>query len=260
MNTRVTLLALLAAVFPPALNAWEAAPAPRDTVARTTTALCRELTKETETIESLLLSVTDTATANAAAPRIAASQERVRMLLGHLEKAPTDPQTGQEIMQAMMTITHISQRYLPLITHLMAQNAYGSTELSTVLRQHEAGADADSALPHIMIFEDMCSLAGEVLYVLQKTTDTYTARIAAITIRQALHRQANLSTRQQALPPTTQETAPQLQQVHKRLRSLSDDLTNEIARLGNAAYYAAPDLQQLLAQYINALQAAHATH
>ncbi len=260
MNIRASFMVLLASAFAPALSAWEAPPVPRDTVAHTTTALCRELTKETEAIESILLTIIDNASANAAAPLIAARQERVRMLLGHLENAPTDPQTGQEIMQAMMTITHISQRYLPLITHLMAQNAYGSTELAAVLRRHEAGADTDTTLPHVMLCEDMCSLAGELLYVLHKTTDAYTARVAAVATRQAIHRQSDLNSRLQSLSPAAPETAPQLQQVYKRLRSQFDELSNEMSRLSNADYYADPDLQKLLAEYTKALQAAHATH
>ena len=75
MNIRASFMVLLAAAFAPALSAWEAPPVPRDTVAHTTTALCRELTKETDAIESILLTIIDNASANAAAPLIAARQE-----------------------------------------------------------------------------------------------------------------------------------------------------------------------------------------
>ncbi len=258
MRIRRTISLLLAIAVP--LEAWEAAPAPRDTVARTTTALCRELTASTKAIESLLLTVTDTTTAEAAAPQIRAQQERVRELLAHLEHAPADSQTGQEIMQAMMTITHISQRFLPLITYLQAQNAYGSAQLAAVLRDHEGAGDAETVFPHTMVYEDMCSLAGELLYILRKTTDAYTARAATLAIRRGLTRQQALAEKLQELQPPPPEAATQLQQVHRRLRELHAELAAEAARLSQATYYAEPELHDTLAEYATALQNAHATH
>lgn len=250
----------VAIATPLPLWAWDAAPAPRDTVAHTTTALCRELTIATEKIGSLLLTVTDTATADAAAPQIRAQQEKVRELLEHLEHAPGDPQTGQEIMHAMMTITHISQRYLPLISFLQAQNAYGSAPLAAVLQAHEGANNEEPALPHTMVYEDMCSRAGELLYILRKTTDAYTARAAVLAIRRCISRQQALTEQLQALPTLSPEAATQLQPVHKRLLCLQDELTAELARLELADYYAEPELRTTLQEYISAFQTPHEAH
>ncbi|MDO5470469.1 MAG: hypothetical protein Q4F38_04120 [Akkermansia sp.] len=256
----VATVMLILAGLPTPLAAWEAAPSPRNTAAHTTGAICRRLTDAAEQTEALLLGVTDKASADAAAPRLQAQFKEVSRLLGWLEEAPTDEQSGREISQTLMAITLIAQRYMPVIVGLQEQNAYGSTELMAVLDAQNAGetptaepAVAEAVLPHVLLYEDMALMAGNTLYELRKTTDVHTARATATALRQALRSQQQLLGRLRALPPPPPGTDRKLRAAREHLTRLRDEMADEATRLRKVAFYQDPDLAALLTEYMNAL-------
>ncbi len=221
--------------------------------------ICKQLIETTEGIETLLKRITDRETADAAAPQVLALQTQVRQLLIRLEDAPTDAATNRRIMQAMMTITHIAQRYLPTVTRLITEQAYGSEALLSALATLSSDAPYNEppapipvpAQEHSRLISSMCSILGDVLYELRKTTDSATARAATTILRRAIATQKQLSASLAALPaepPSGEEQ--QFCTANERLAVLRKELSEEAARLLHINCYDDPDLPTLMDQYI----------
>lgn len=254
----VTAALLMTASLP--LAAMDVAPAPTQ-VQPSTAEICKQLTAATESIEIALLKIVDRQSADAASHQLHTLQQQTAALLAELEEAPADPSTAHDIMQTMMDITLIAQRYMPIVSRLQSLNAYGSQELMQLLNQY--GSD-DPYLPSTpdlqqtetlsQLIDQKCDLMGDVLYELRKTTDRTSAKAAAALLRHALSSQQQLNIRINKLPqPPPPEATQHQQPVTERCQQLLDELHTETARLKKAGYYDDPDLPSLLRQYIKAV-------
>lgn len=253
MNIRsaITLLLLLTPL--PAM-ARDAVRMPQQTADPQMTEICRQLIAATEHIEELLLKAKDYESAQSAAPAMQNRLNQVRTLLQQLETAPADIATNRVITRTMMTITHITQRYIPIIARLQAENAYGSESLMTMLQilesddpysESEPLPAAPSAQPQ-EVSAALCRHLSDVLYELRKTTDSYSARNTAAVLRQWNPTQLRLFEQWKNLTAT--QTAQPLPEQDK-IESLKAELAIEIDRLRRAACYDDPDLAALLSAY-----------
>ncbi len=208
----------------------------------------------TEEIEELLLKVKDYESAQAAVPAMQSHQNRVRALLLKLEDAPTDISTNRIITRTMMTLMHITQRYMPVVLRLETENAYGSESLLAMLRvlgsddpygENEESPSVPAVQPH-EVYTALCRHLNEVLYELRKTTDSYSARNTAAVLRQWQPEHRRLCEQWNSLPPAV--LAEQIADQEK-LSSLKAELAAEIGRLRKATCFDDPDLPSLLSPY-----------
>lgn len=230
---------------------------------RQVTKICKQLTETTEAIETSLLKVKDRKSADDAAPHMRQLQHKARTLLQQLEEAPGDLMNNREITRTMVTITHIAQRYNPIITHLQAENAYGSEPLLAVLQVlgsddpygETADREQDTHTRREELDASIDRILSDVLYELRKTSDNYSARNAAAMLRPALIELIACTDELANLPPTSTDE-PHLASIenNEKRSALKNKVAEEITRLQQAAYYDDPDLPIMLEQYSNLLK------
>lgn len=219
--------------------------------------LCRRLLETTRAIESLLQSVSDAASADAAAPQLQSLLQQMRKLLAGLEQLPFDAETTQTITKYMTDLTYITQGYMPLVQELIAQNAYGSEQLMVQLLSHHSENDySDTAdnlgaddLPQ-SVHQRLHNTLSTSLYALCKAVDTATAKDAAETLRECIATYRELQQEAQLLAAQTPEAAPPAD-VAEQTDFLRRAHEQEQQRLEKEAYYQDPDLQRLLQEILS---------
>lgn len=253
MKIRSVITVLLLSALP--VTARDVVRMPQQQVADPQMAdICRQLITATEEIEELLLKIKDSESAQAAAPAMQKQLNHVRELLQRLEEAPTDIATNRVITRTMMTLTHITQRYIPEISRLQTVGAYGSESLLTVLQvlgsddpyaEDEPPPAPPSALPND-VYAALCRHLSDVLYELRKTTDSYSARNTAAVLRRWQHEQQQLCEQWKSIAA---DSSTQPMELRDKLTRLKAELAAEIDRLRRTACYDDPDLPALLSLY-----------
>lgn len=219
-----------------------------------------QLLEEAKSLDPLLHSVTDKASAEKAAIELQRRIDRMQTLLRFLEKAPVNPRTGQDISTKMSTLTRVTQGILPTIQRLIEVNAYGSDQLLDILRhylasrQDFAGANEPEEQPTGRLYEEMNDNLGDVLYLMRKAQDPASANASATALREHIAAQKRLQSLLNALTPApdgNQQLTPAA--ARERLATLREELRQEAERLHKADYYSSPDLKSRLQEYLDSL-------
>ncbi len=219
--------------------------------------LCRRLLETTRAIEPLLQSVTNTATADAAAPQLQNLLQEMRKLLAGLEQLPFDAETTQTITKYMTDLTHITQSYMPLVQELIAQNAYGSEQLMVQLLSHHSENDYSDAAGNLTaadlpqsLRQSQHDILSTSLYALCKAVDPSTAKDAAETLRECIATYRELKQEEQLLVAQATESIPPADAAEQTafLRRAHEQ---ELQRLEKQSYYQDPDLHMLLQEILS---------
>lgn len=217
--------------------------------------LCRQLMDNARSIDAILHSVTDKDSADKAAAPLAEDLKEMKALLAALEQLPFDAETTVIITARMMSLTHITQSYMPVLQQLKEKNAYGSDTLMAQLNSYnpedEGSLEQEQELsPYDALYRDIQEALSNAVYVLRKTNDASTAKEAALTVRDSLilHRcrAEELSVLQNVEPqnslyPVSADKLPQLKA----------EIISEYERLKEAFFYGDPDLPLLLEEYLH---------
>lgn len=219
--------------------------------------LCRKLLETTRAIEPLLQSVTDAASADAAAPQLQDLLQQMRKLLARLEQLPFDAETTQTITKYMSDLTYITQGYMPLVQELIGQKAYGSERLMVQLLSHHSENEYSGSADNLgaddspqSIHQRQHNTLSTSLYALCKAIDTATAKDAAETLRECIASYRELQQEEQLLiaqgavitpPADAAEQTNFLRRAHEQ----------ELQRLEKENYYRDPDLRILLQELLS---------
>ncbi len=256
MRVAALIISLLSLNMP--ISAWDGA-RPVATATNEAETLCGKLINNAKEIDSLLHSVKDTASADAAAPKLEQKLQEMRELLAGLETLPFDAETTNIITTQMTALTHIYQSYMPRIQELIDNNAYGSSTLMAHLRKHNADNDyyeedaEDITAPYAQIYEGMESALSNAVYSLRKATDVGTAKDAALIVGEALAEHRRLGEELATLRSLESQTEENRQQQDSIAR-LKDELAREQERLKEQQFYGDPDLPLLLPEYLNLIK------
>lgn len=256
MRVAVLIITLLSLNMPS--SAWDGV-RPAVSTANDAETLCSKLIANAKEIDSLLRSVKDTPSADAAAPKLEQKLQEMRELLAGLETLPFDAETTNIITTQMTALTHIYQSYMPLIQELMDNNAYGSSTLMTHLRKHNADNDyyeedaEDISAPYAQIYDGMESALSNAVYSLRKATDAGTAKDAALILGEAMAEHRRLEEELATLRSLESQTEENRQQQDSLIH-LKDALERELERLKAQQFYGDPDLPLLLPEYLNLIK------
>ena len=221
--------------------------------ANETAALCNNLIEEARRIESILRGVTDKASADDAAKKLAQCSIKMQAFLSELEKMPFDAETTLIITTQMTALTHITQRYMERVNELQQSGAYESTLLAEQLNKllaDEEYSNADEGEPLAPIYSEMERLLGDALYMLRKAQDTASAKDAASALRDILAQQTELHKE----VTQTADSASVDYTTHGSISYLVEELDKEFTRLKEADFYGDPDLASLLQRYIKSFK------
>lgn len=219
--------------------------------------LCRRLLETARAIEALLKSVTDSASANSAAPQLQTLLQQMRELLAGLEQLPFDAETTQTITKYMTDLTHVTQSYMPLVQQLITEQAYGSQALMAQLQSHHSendyahtSADPGAPPPQPSVTQRKISILHTSLYALCKAIDTPTAKDAAETLRECISSYQELLQEQQL--QLSQGITPDVSaQDAEQLSFIRSSHEQELQRLEKMLFYQDPDLRMLLKELLS---------
>ena len=245
MRITGTLLAVFMLSLPMEARDAAAVPPPLTSSAvQDTESLCNKLIAEARRIDDILRTITDTATADAAAAELAKCRESMQAYLSELEKLPFDAETTLIITTQMTALTHITQSYIPRVNELQQAGAFDSALLAEQLNKllaEEEYPDEAPGDPLAQAYEKIEQLQDDAFYVLRKTQDSATAKDAASALRDIIARHSEL---QHEIAQTAENTTPTC------APHVTEDLESEFTRLKGVGFYGDPDLEALLLRYI----------
>ncbi|MBR5212665.1 MAG: hypothetical protein IKV92_00195 [Akkermansia sp.] len=221
--------------------------------------LCKKLIDNAKTIDSLLHSVKDTASAEAAAPKLEQQLREMRTLLAGLETLPFDAETTNIITRQMSALTHIYQSYMPLIQELLEKNAYGSSALMEHLHKHNSDNDyyeeepAPDTAPYAQIYQSMETALSSAVYSLRKAADIATAKDAALIVSESLAEHRRLMDELVTLS-SLEEQSENDRRLQDSLINLRTELEREYERLKELQFFGEPDLPLLMPEYLNLIK------
>ena len=220
-------------------------------------ALCRKLLDNARSIDTILHSVIDKVSADQAAAPLAEELKEMKALLAALEQLPFDAETTVIITARMMSLTHITQSYMPVLQRLKEQNAYGSDLLMAQLNNYnpdeeETLVTEQELSPYDALFRDIREALSNSVYILRKTYDASSAKEAALTVRDSLilHR---ARTEELAVLQNVEPQQSPLPATADKLPHLKQEIQSEYERLKESFFYGDPDLPHLLEEYLNLL-------
>ena len=261
---KVTALISLFAVVGTVVQAYDGEPLvtqQSSSVQDNASKLCSELVEKARAIDTLLHTVKDKESADAAAIELHQYLVDMQSLLADLEQLPFDADTTTVITVQMTALTHITQAYMPLIHELQQKGAYGSDALLIQLHKHNEDngyAEPTDIAPVLTPLEqlqhDLAENISNALYAVRKAVDASTAKDAVLALTVLLdERRAVVKNMEELMATQQAEPADDATHLHS-LQYLKTQLESELNRLQEVQFYGDPDLPLLLPEYINLIQ------